>query len=383
MKLMTATAVAAILASAVAEAQERPSVAPKNMQAIAPALANYTDDVLFGDVWLRPELAPRDRSLVTVSVLISTGKTAQLKGHLNRALTNGVKHTEVAAVVTHLAFYSGWPNAVSALNVVEEVFGERKIEIAAPEPPRKVHATPSGERERVSGAAKLTQLINDVVVADLWRSPDLSPRDRSLVTIAALAANGDDAALELQIRRGLDNGLSTIQIDEALTHLAFYAGLPKATTAVEVAGKVFGSRPTGKTGDAPRLSVFEPNTEPRAAPVSNFTGEVSLASSFKGTGDSRIGGATVTFQPGARTHWHVHPIGQLLVVTDGEGWVQAEGEPVRAVKKGDVVWTAPGVKHWHGAKPTQAMTHVAASETSAGSTVRWLEPVTSGQYRER
>ncbi|WP_267414421.1 carboxymuconolactone decarboxylase family protein, partial [Sphingomonas sp. GC_Shp_4] len=111
-----------------AEAQDRPSVAPKNMQAIAPALAAYTDRVLFGDVWVRSELSPRDRSIVTLSVLIATGKTAQITGHLGRGLDNGIKPTEVAGMVTQLAFYTGWPNAVSALNEVEKVFADRRVD---------------------------------------------------------------------------------------------------------------------------------------------------------------------------------------------------------------------------------------------------------------
>jgi 4-carboxymuconolactone decarboxylase len=130
-----------------------------------------------------------------------------------------------------------------------------------------------------------------------------------------------------------------------------------------------------------RVIVVEPGKEARSAPATNFTGSVTVASAFRGTGDSRLGGATVTFQAGARTHWHVHPLGQLLVVTEGEGWVQAEGEAVRAVKAGDVVWTAPGVKHWHGATPTSAMTHVAVAETLPGEAVQWREAVSNAEYR--
>lgn len=390
MKFMTATALSALAASAVVEAQERPSVAPKNMQAIAPALADYTDEVLFGDVWVRPELAPRDRSLVTVSALIATGKTPQLTGHLNRALTNGLQPTEIAGVITHLAFYTGWPNAVSALNVVEEVFTQRKIEIAAlrqPQDTRKSAVTPVPNRttnqEIAAVAPKLAQLTNDVVSADLWQRSDLSLRDRSLVTIAALAANGDIDQLSLHVRQGMENGLTRIQIGETLTHLAFYAGLPRATAAVAAVGTVIGANANdSKEAGADRLIVVEPGQQQRTAPASNFTGSVTVASAFSGTGDSRLGGATVTFQPGARTNWHTHPLGQLLVVTEGKGWVQAEGESVRAIEAGDVVWTAPGVKHWHGATPTTAMTHVAVAETLEGEVVQWLGPVSSSEYRD-
>jgi 4-carboxymuconolactone decarboxylase len=389
MRFMAAAAFSTLAVGGVVEAQERASVAPRNMQAIAPALANYTDKVLYGDVWLRPELAPRDRSLVTVSALIATGKTAQLTGHLNRALSNGVLPTEIAGVVTHLAFYTGWPNAVSALNVVEEVFAARKIDVAAlqqSQPARPNTAVPAKKRGRdqdsASVAPKLSQLTNEVVLEDLWRRSDLNPRDRSLVTIAALTANGGSDQLALQLRHGLENGLTRAQIGEALTHLAFYAGLPRATAAAAVADTAL-ERDSNRasTGDTEQLIVFESGTEPRSAPATNFTGSVTVASAFKGSGDSRLGGATVSFQPGARTHWHTHALGQLLVVTKGEGWMQAEGEPVRAVKAGDVVWTAAGIKHWHGATSNTAMTHVAVSEAKEGEVVRWLEPVGSNEYR--
>lgn len=387
MKIMTAAALSALAASGPIEAQERPSVAPKNMQAIAPALADYTDNVLFGDIWLRPELAPRDRSLVTVSALIATGKTPQLAGHLNRALVNGLQPSEIAGVVTHLAFYTGWPNAVSALNVVEEVFKERKIDAAALRQTKSTQTSASApetpRRQDIAAVApKLAQVTDAVVFNDLWQRSDLSPRDRSLVTIAALAATGDNDQLPMYVRRGIDNGLTRVQIGETMTHLVFYAGLPRATAAAAAANQAMQPAATGgEAAGANKLTVVEPGMQKRTAPASNFTGSVTVESPFKGSGDSRLGGATVTFQSGARTNWHTHPRGQLLIVTKGEGWVQAEGESVRAIKEGDVAWTAPGVKHWHGATTTSTMTHVVVSESVEGEAVEWLEPVTASQYR--
>jgi 4-carboxymuconolactone decarboxylase len=374
-----------------AQAQERASVAPKNMQAIAPALADYTDDVLFGDVWRRPGLAPRDRSLVTVAVLVATGKAPQLQSHLGRALTNGVRPVEIAGLVTHLAFYSGWPNAVSSLNMVEQVFAERKIDSAVlqgatatllPVPASDRARALTVEQQVAPVAPKLAELTNDVLFGDLWRRQDLGPRERSLVTIAALAANGDEDQLGFHVQRGMANGLTRGEIAEALTHLAFYAGWPKAMAAVAVAGKAFAAGTSdADAGASPRLQVVGPGLQPATGPATNFTGLVTVTSPFKGTGDARLGGATVTFQPGAHSNWHTHPLGQLLVISAGRGWVQAEGELVRAVGPGDVVWTAPGVKHWHGATRSSAMTHVAIAEAQDGIVVRWLEPVTDAQYQ--
>jgi len=212
---------------------------------IAPGMATLTDDVLYGDVWRRPELSPRDRSLVTVSVLIATGKPAQLAGHLGRALDNGVKPTEASGLLAHLAIYCGWPNAVSALDVYDQVYTARKIDTAALSAagPRLSAATSDAARARAvhdefgTVAPKFVELTNAVVFDDLWRRSDLSLRDRSLVTIAALAATGDDE-LEMYLRRGLENGLTGAHIGEAVTHLAFYAGWSKATKAMRTVTRV-------------------------------------------------------------------------------------------------------------------------------------------------
>lgn len=384
-------AMAALTFATPIEAQERRSVAPRAMQAIAPGLAGYTNDVLFGDVWISPALSPRDRSLVTVSVLIATGKTAQLTGHLGRALDNGVKPAEIAGAVTHLAFYAGWPNAVSSLEIVEKVFTEKGADIAALRTPMGASLpVPGSDAARAQTvmatigpvAPKLAQLTNGVLFGDLWRRPDLTPRDRSLATITALAANGDEGGLAFHIELGLENGLTRAQVGDALTHLAFYAGWPKATGAVAVADKVFkGLDAKAALPSADGLEITAPGAQPVWGAAANFTGTVMVTSPFKASGQARLGGATVTFQPGARSHWHAHPLGQLLIVTEGEGLVQAEGGPVRRIKPGDVVWTAPGVKHWHGATPTSAMTHIAVAEAQDGQSVAWLEPVTNAAYR--
>ncbi|MBN9253489.1 MULTISPECIES: cupin domain-containing protein [unclassified Mesorhizobium] len=115
-------------------------------------------------------------------------------------------------------------------------------------------------------------------------------------------------------------------------------------------------------------------------PVDYFTGTVRLDAPFKGTGDARVAGATVTFEPGARTAWHTHPLGQTLIVVSGAGLAQREGGPIEQIRPGDIVWFEPGEKHWHGAAPTTAMTHIAIAEALDGRSVDWLEKVTDEQY---
>ena len=115
-------------------------------------------------------------------------------------------------------------------------------------------------------------------------------------------------------------------------------------------------------------------------PAGWFTGSVRIDAPFQATEPARVGGAVVTFEPGARTAWHAHPLGRTLIVTAGVGRAQIEGERVQEIRPGDIVWFPPGVKHWHGATPTTAMTHIAIAETLGGKAVDWMEHVTDEQY---
>ena len=112
-----------------------------------------------------------------------------------------------------------------------------------------------------------------------------------------------------------------------------------------------------------------------------FTGTVRIDPLFTAPSPARVAGASVTFEPGARTAWHTHPLGQTLIVTSGLGWVQRDGGPAEEIRPGDVVWFPPGEKHWHGASATTAMTHIAITEALDGKNVDWMEHVTDEQYR--
>ena len=129
------------------------------------------------------------------------------------------------------------------------------------------------------------------------------------------------------------------------------------------------------------MNIKRSGSQPSAqGPKEYFTGIVRIDAPFRGTDGARVGGATVTFEPGARTAWHTHPLGQTLLVTAGLGRAQREGGPIEQIRPGDIVWFAPGEKHWHGAVPSCAMTHIAIAESLDGKTVDWLEKVTDEQY---
>jgi quercetin dioxygenase-like cupin family protein len=120
----------------------------------------------------------------------------------------------------------------------------------------------------------------------------------------------------------------------------------------------------------------------RKGPAEWFTGTMRIDPLFQAAEPARVNGAMVTFEPGARTAWHTHPLGQTLLIVSGLGWVQREGGPTEEVRPGDVVWFPPGLKHWHGASPTNAMAHIAIQESLNGKNVDWLEKVSDEQYRK-
>lgn len=129
------------------------------------------------------------------------------------------------------------------------------------------------------------------------------------------------------------------------------------------------------------ITVTEIGSQPSAqGPEEYFTGTVRVDSFFQATEPARVGGATVTFEPGARTAWHTHPLGQTLIVTSGSGFVQQWGEAICKIRPGDTVWIPPHTKHWHGASSTMAMTHIAIAESLDGKVVDWLEKVSDEQY---
>jgi 4-carboxymuconolactone decarboxylase len=219
-----------------------PRVAPAAIHDTAPALGWYSDNVLFGEMWERTELSKRDRSIVTVAALITCGHLAQLTGHFNRALNHGVNPSEIVEMVTHLAFYAGWPCAVSSVGVMQQVFSARGIG------PEQVEQSISeqlpvcqAETARYLGmvAPALEEFTERVVLGDLWQRTELAPRDRSLVTIASALAQGQLDQLPGQVAQGLENGLNEKEIAEALAHLAFYVGWHKARSALPVIEAAF------------------------------------------------------------------------------------------------------------------------------------------------
>jgi 4-carboxymuconolactone decarboxylase len=228
------------------------ALSPEDIRNVAPALERYRQDLVGGGLWKRAGLSPRDRSLVTVAALIARNQPLAMTDQFTLALDNGVRPGELSEVITHLAFYAGWGNAISAVAIAKDVFATRNI--AAEQLPAA-----SGELLPLDDAAEaqrdarvaadfgavspgVVEYTRDLLFRELWLRPGLAPRDRSLVTVSALIGSGQVAQIPYHLNRAMDNGLTQGEASEVLTHLAFYAGWPNVFSALPVAKSVFEQR---------------------------------------------------------------------------------------------------------------------------------------------
>lgn len=225
---------------------------PADVQRVAPALERDTQERLYGEVWNRSGLSKRDRSLVTISALIARGQMEALADYFDQAIEHGVKPSEISETITHLAYYSGWANAFGAIGPAKEVFARRGV-TQDQLPPAAVELLPIDEQVEAQRknqvdanfgtvAPGIVEYTTDALFRDLWLRPGLSPRDRSLVTVSALIANGQSQQVAYHLNRAMDNGLTQEQASETFTQLAFYAGWPNVFSALPVAKDVFEKR---------------------------------------------------------------------------------------------------------------------------------------------
>lgn len=226
-------------------------------------------------------------------------------------------------------------------------------------------------------APEFAHLNDEVLFGEVWAREDkLSLRDRSLITVTTLIASGiTDSSLSYHLKKARENGVTASEMAEAITHIAFYAGWPKAWAAFRLAKDIFSE------GDLPRGGMFglgQPNT----AYAKYFIGKSYLKPLTDGT--KTVFMANVTFEPSCRNNWHIHKAesggGQILLCTEGRGWYCECGKAPRALKPGDVVTIAAGVKHWHGAAKDSWFSHIAVEVPGVNTSSEWLESVSDEEY---
>ena len=232
--------------------QFRSSITPADVQAVSPTLAHYTQSAIVDGIWKRPELSARDRSIVTVATFIARIQMIGMQHYFTKALDSGVTPAEMSEIVTHLAFYCGWSNAFAAVDVLQGIFAQHGIgtdqlpEVLPELLPLNEEAEDRRATQVQANFGETSQGVVDnttnLLFRNLWLRPALAPRDRSLITVAALVAAGQVAQIPYHLNRAMDNGLSRMQATEVLTHMAFYSGWPTVFSALPVFKEVFAGR---------------------------------------------------------------------------------------------------------------------------------------------
>ena len=231
-------------------------------------------------------------------------------------------------------------------------------------------------------APKFAQLNDDVLFGEVWSREDkLSLRDRSLVTVVALMAQGlVDSSFQYHLATARKNGITRQEIAEILTHAAFYAGWPKAWAAFRMAKEVW----TEDTEEDGRSRHQREMIFPIGAPNEAFAPYFSGRSYLHPLSTGQVGVCNVTFEPGCRNNWHIHHAskggGQMLICVAGRGWYQEWGGKARALRPGDVVNIPPEVKHWHGAARDSWFSHLALEVPGENCSNEWLEAVSDREY---
>lgn len=240
-------------------------------------------------------------------------------------------------------------------------------------------------------APEFAHLNDDILFGEVWSRNDLlSLRDRSLVTITSLISQGiTDSSLKYHLQSAKSNGITRTKIAEIITHMAFYAGWPKAWAAFNLAKEVWADETDTSNEDTHNQLTF-PIGEPNTAYAKYFIGNSHLApltpKNFSKDEKTVLPMSNVTFEPGCRNNWHIHHgARQILICVSGKGWYQEWGKPAIALKAGDVIDIPEGVKHWHGAQKDSwfqhIATHVEVENSCPGSAPNeWFEPVSDEEY---
>ncbi|MGE5803065.1 MAG: carboxymuconolactone decarboxylase family protein [Gemmatimonadota bacterium] len=358
------------------------------------------------------QLNAKQRRIVTIAAFTAVGDLPKLKIALNDGLDAGLTINEIKEILVQMYAYAGFPRSLNGITTFMDVLAEREQkgmrDVAGAQPsPLPAHMTSielgAEIRERLIGgpatgkyiafAPEIDAFLKGHLFGDIFGRDNLDFQSREIATISALAALGDvNPQLQSHFNVGFNTGLTEAQLSSLVSVIASSVGKEAADNASAVLAQVVRTRPAGAVQAVSRAPAAPPqspairisNESSRLsypAPAEYFTGSALVRPLFQGSTPSRVSVASVTFQPGARTAWHEHPLGQTLIVRAGTGWVQQWGAPVQVIRVGDVVSIPPGTKHWHGATATTSMTHIAIQEQRDGNTVRWMEKVSDEQYR--
>lgn len=352
-----------------------------------------------------PGLTPRQQSIVPIAAFTAIGELSSLKSALHEGLDAGMAINEIKEVMVQLYAYAGFLRSLNAISTLQSVVNERKkngkTDLTGKEPSAidfKQSRYDYGKRVQTAltgssgtGAPQqyvpvIDTFLKEHLFADVFGRDNLDYQSREIATISALASmSGTEAQLRAHLNVGRNVGLTEKQLRDIAFTVSAKVSEQQGKNISQILNNMFRSASDGATKltdsrtekSASVLGVFPKGQK---LPITNFTGNawhypITQADSLF-TGN--IG--TVTFEAGARTNWHSHPGGQILIIVEGIGYYQEKGSAKRTIKRGETVKCPPNTPHWHGASKEEAMTHIAIAGITKGAPV-WLQPVTENEYQ--
>ncbi len=348
-------------------------------------------------------LQEQQKSIIAIAALTAQGNLGALKTALAKGLDTGLTVLKIRECLVHTYAYCGFPRSIRGLQTFMEVLEDRKLRgirdsIGPDADPiqqrgskyergKKIlnELTKAPQDRPLTGysvfAPVIDTFLKEHLFADIFERNILSYAERELVTISVLSAIGRaEPMLRSHFSICLNVGLTPNALYEFVDVIHITLGEKEAENAKTVLNELLGSnQTTTKPYQTVASEIFHKGEKVAS---NHFTGTVWLHMLVHTDTIFNTNAGNVTFEPGARTHWHAHPGGQILLVTNGKGRYQELGKPVMEIRKGDIIKCEPGVVHWHGAAPDSELTHIAIGVQQEKGAVKWLEPVTDKEYRQ-
>jgi quercetin dioxygenase-like cupin family protein/alkylhydroperoxidase/carboxymuconolactone decarboxylase family protein YurZ len=347
-------------------------------------------------------LSLKQEAIVPISAYAAKGDQVNLRSALGKGLEAGLTINEIKEILVQLYAYAGFPRSLNAINTFQTVVNERKlkgkIDIEGRKPSKIDYGDPKykfgkGVQAKLTGrSANSTQdfvpvidtFLKEHLFADIFGRDNLDYQSREIATISILAAiGGAEGQLRSHLSVGQNTGLTERQLRGIAAKLSAEIDRNAGSSASEILNGMYGSTGSAVTPASEQAIVSEP-TFSKGDKVSgnNFTGDVwvNMLTSVGPSTSTSVG--NVTFAPKARSNWHLHPSGQILLITDGVGYYQEKSQPIRLIHKGDVIKCPANVAHWHGASPDRSLSHIALGPDNSKGAVVWLEKVTDEEYNK-
>jgi 4-carboxymuconolactone decarboxylase len=355
-------------------------------------------------------LDPKQQSIVPISAFTAKGDQEKLKQSLNDGLNAGLSINEIKEILVQLYAYAGFPRSLNAISTFETVVNDRKKKAIKDEegktPDKQTFKNGRFEFGKdvqteltgstATGSAQkfvpvIDTFLKEHLFADIFSRNNLDYQSREIATISALASlGGTEAQLMSHLKVGKNIGLTEEQLRSVASILSAKVGWQEGSVATKNIDKIFNSQDkttsTTITQNKNEQEAVRMNNSHQLFPLGNkitndnFTGNAwnNMLVENDSSYHTQIG--NVTFEPGARTRWHYHPGGQILLATRGKGFYQEKGKQIEIIQEGDVIKIPPNAIHWHGATPTDSLTHIAISPNMDKGKVVWLEKVTDEEY---